>query len=259
MEGRRTDPPPGQHRTPAKSTQTGTRRPRSPEQPVHGGEWALDSTTKSPHTNRVIKKGRTGADTIGLEAETAETTPVRLRTAHANTAQPVTTTPTPFTFAARPSGLIDRISEQLRSSLDLAARITTKPNTNDVQPLVALIQRLLDTLTPPGADPIAPPCQETKRTTTPTYAEATKAPQQPLPSKGAHRANQGRPAGTSKHRDKRPQKTARPTRLVVDFTSEEHLQPPADFASPAEICATFNRFLPDTRTVKAVTRTRAGN
>ncbi|KAJ7801278.1 hypothetical protein B0H14DRAFT_3885203 [Mycena olivaceomarginata] len=123
----------------------------------------------------------------------------------------------------------------------------------DVQPLVALIQRLLDTLTTAATDSIAPPRQETEQTTTPTYAEATKAPQQPLPSNGAHRATQDRPTRTSKRSDKLPQKTARATRLVVDFTlrSTHRLRLPGGDLRRLQ-------FLPDNRAVKAVTRTRAG-
>ncbi|KAJ6508679.1 hypothetical protein C8R45DRAFT_968251, partial [Mycena sanguinolenta] len=192
---------------------------------------------------------------------TITTTPDRTHATHVNAAQPATTTPTPFTFAARPPGLIDRISEQIQSSVDLAARITVKPNTDDVQPLVALIQRLLDTLTTPAADLVALPHKETKQTKTPTYAEATKAPQQPPPPKGAHHASQARLLRTSKYGDRRPRKTTRSTRLVLDFSHSEVLPapPPANLAPPAQICAAFNKYLLETRSVKAVTRTRNGN
>ncbi|KAJ6453705.1 hypothetical protein C8R45DRAFT_1038705 [Mycena sanguinolenta] len=261
MEGRRAGPPPGRSGTPIKSTQTGSRRPRSPEPALHAGERALDSTTKSPHTNRIIKRGKTATIASGSSQETITTTPDRTHATHVNAAQPATTTPTPFTFAARPPGLIDRISEQIQSSVDLAARITVKPNTDDVQPLVALIQRLLDTLTTPAADLVALPHKETKQTKTPTYAEATKAPQQLHPPKGAHHASQARLLRTSKYGDRRPRKTTRSTRLVLDFSHSEvpPAPPPANLAPPAQICAAFNKYLPETRSVKAVTRTRNGN
>ncbi|KAJ6513475.1 hypothetical protein C8R45DRAFT_1088493 [Mycena sanguinolenta] len=215
----------------------------------------------SPHTNRVIKKGRMDADPTGSEAETTPTTPNRTQTKHPDAAQPATSTPTLFSFAVWPPGLIDCISEQLQSSLDLAARITVKPNTNDIQPLIALIQRLLNTLTTPAADLVAPLHKETKQTKNPTYTEATKAPQQSPPPKGAHHASQTHLPHTSKYGDKRPQKTTRSTRLVLDFSHSEvpPAPPPANLAPPAQICAAFNKYLPETQSVKAVTWTRNGN
>ncbi|KAJ6469371.1 hypothetical protein C8R45DRAFT_1078700 [Mycena sanguinolenta] len=188
----------------------------SPEPALHTGEWALDSTTKSPHTNRVIKRGKTATIASGSSQETTITAPDCTHATHVNAAQPVTTTLTPFAFVAQPLGLINRILEQIQSSLDMAAQITPNTDTTDVQPLVVLIQHLLDTLMTTATDSIA-------------------------------------------RSDNRPQNAARATHLVVDFTSEDHPQPPADLASLAEICTALNQFLPDIRAVKAVTRTCAGN
>ncbi|KAJ7875697.1 hypothetical protein B0H14DRAFT_3436948 [Mycena olivaceomarginata] len=111
---------------------------------------------------------------------------------------------------------------------------------------------LLDTLTPPAADSITPHVKKPNKQQTPPTLRLPRPHNNRFPRRELTRADQDRPTRTSKRSDKRPQQTARSTRLVVDFTSEEHPQPPAAFASPAEICAAFNKFLPDHRAVKAV-------
>ncbi|KAJ6462858.1 hypothetical protein C8R45DRAFT_1177603 [Mycena sanguinolenta] len=228
-------------RSPTKLAQTGSHRPTSPEPALHAGERAPDSTTKSPHTNRVIKRGKTDANAPGSHQETTTTMPDRTQAPHNDADQSANPNPTPFNIAvaSRPHR-----AHFGPTPVHVGYRSPNHSETKYQQP--------------PVAKRLAAPHKEQKTTATTTYAEAAEAAKASsrFPVK---RAQEDRPSQTSKYGNKRPQKKSLCTRLVLDFNASGRAPPPADLASPAQICAAFNEELPVTRDIKAVTRTRTGN
>ncbi|KAJ7249348.1 hypothetical protein C8J57DRAFT_1356759 [Mycena rebaudengoi] len=228
-------------RTPTHPPQTGDRRPRSPDPSLSSGdgENPLSSITKSPHTARVIKRGRTGPDaTPALDAN--HTMP--------NKPAPIPVYITPD-IDARERGieqatlatlLGDKAITDLEAALaaargfreyaDETKRIFGHLHSTIAQKATAVLSlasELRDIMQPERAPLRAPRASKPKRPTSVPNRTATKPRQRTAPS----------------------------TRLIVDLAGSRPTKKP----QPDSLCKAINDALGGRLAVSAVSTSRNGN
>ncbi|CAA7266314.1 unnamed protein product [Cyclocybe aegerita] len=196
----------------------GSRRPRSPEPTPPESEEEADQHTRSPHTKRIVKKGRTasrtGPDT--LDSEPTHTNPSTYApdtsTPHGPTETPTLTTPLPT-----PSTHGDAVSEQTRHLETLldsvlatfviiqAASTTPVTLSNHANEALSTLYKLTTPLLP-SEDRAHAATNATTPALTPelmnprkqSYADVTKPCQ--TTSKTKHQARSSPAGATTRHR-----------------------------------------------------------
>ncbi|KAK6968956.1 hypothetical protein R3P38DRAFT_3149334 [Favolaschia claudopus] len=255
MQRRRPGPAPSQRQVPAHSPKTGDRRPRSPDPFLapKEGEQSPHSITKSPHTDRVIKRGRT----------TDDATPARA----------ISPTP-PFLEVPADWQDILRINpkcsqgytalDKMRIAVQALALAKRYHDDNSLLPkymphILQAFRELRNLIEPEEQRPSAPPPRlvipDPPTPSPPTNALATKAapeqaPTAKQPSKPKH------PAAPVKRSAAKPQQRTSPsTRLIVDLTGISPTKTP----HPESLCKALNSNLDGRLAVTAVNTTRNGN
>ncbi|KAJ7232654.1 hypothetical protein B0H12DRAFT_1145051 [Mycena haematopus] len=250
---------------PTRPPETGVRRPRSPDPPLPSGDGdnPLGSITKSPHTARVIKRGRTsGPNSDATPAPDAN--------------QPTTTTPAPipvFTtqdeveaWEARVLAHFMAIQEDLVAVLATAqafgeyadtAKVLRADTLECVTAVLLAATQIRDLLQPLEQVAPAPSTAENGRTQSPhTFAEAAKAqPDRALP-RAQQPSKPKRPVPTPKRGTARPAQRITPsTRLIVDLAGSRPTKTP----HPDTLCRAINDTLDGRLAVSAVSTSRNGN
>ncbi|KAJ7512613.1 hypothetical protein B0H11DRAFT_1946522 [Mycena galericulata] len=264
-------------RTPTRPPQTGDRRPRSPDPSISSGEGEtpLDSITKSPHTARVIKRGRTGPDaTPAVDAN--RTTPNRPAPI------PVYTTPDSDVQRGIEQGALALIfCQQAIKELETVLA-TARTYRQLVDEASLLLGRHLPSSTPEHAtvlslaselrDIMQPvenptPAQSTAVNNQPgttengqqsptTFAEAVKAQHERAPPQAPRASKPKRPTSAPNRTAAKPrQRTAPSTRLVVDLAGSRPTKKP----HPDSLCRAINDALDGRLAVSAVSTSRNGN
>ncbi|KAJ7254561.1 hypothetical protein C8J57DRAFT_615282 [Mycena rebaudengoi] len=260
-------------RTPTHPPQTGDRRPRSPDPSLSSGdgENPLSSITKSPHTARVIKRGRTGPDaTPALDAN--HTMP--------NKPAPIPVYITPD-IDARERGieqatlatlLGDKAITDLEAALaaargfreyaDETKRIFGHLHSTIAQKATAVLSlasELRDIMQPVENMTPARSTADNKKNgqqSPTTFAEAVKAQQERAPPRAPRASKPKRPTSVPNRTATKPrQRTAPSTRLIVDLAGSRPTKKP----QPDSLCKAINDALGGRLAVSAVSTSRNGN
>ncbi|KAJ7185007.1 hypothetical protein C8R46DRAFT_1209193 [Mycena filopes] len=274
MSGQRPGSTSSRRQGPERPAQAGTRRPRSPDPPVPSGSKgkALESTTKSPHTDRVIKKRTTSGSDATPSSGAIPTSPYGPPPAfHLVAYQPPserTRTPTKntSTSSAAPRlgdvDLLEQIRVYLGSAVATATCIpaTSDLKTADVAPLITLIEQLRAAISPEEPSP-PPPSSAAIGPQRPSYAKATKASPRHPPAREAHAPSAAQARSTPKPQPRTPRPPSRraaPPRLIIDM---DGAAPGSNlsFIHPDTVCKAINDALPLPARVSAMTFSRVGN
>ncbi|KAJ6590117.1 hypothetical protein DFH09DRAFT_1140883 [Mycena vulgaris] len=255
-------------RTPTRPPQTGDRRPRSPDPSLSSGDGdkPLGSITKSPHTARVIKRGRNGPDATPAP-DANHTTPTQPAPIPAYTT-PVIDKSRAIEAATLAQLLGDRLLEDLKAVLALARGFTQ--SANEVELLgfcfpdikqrattaLSIATELRNIFQPLEHATPAQSTAENGQQRPHTFAEAAQAQPDQAPPQALQASKPKRPAPATKRSAAKPrQRTAPSTRLIADLTGRRPTKKP----HPDALCRAINEALDGRLAVSAVSTSRNGN
>ncbi|KAJ7246990.1 hypothetical protein C8J57DRAFT_1674468 [Mycena rebaudengoi] len=254
-----------QKRRPTRPPETGVRRPRSPDPSLSSGdeESPLRSITKSPHTARVIKRGKTSGPDATLVLDANQTTaahpaPIPVFTTHDNDDVEVLDPIVTMTLAGL---LAEKLQKELTAALATARSFrecadggkSLPPHTMErVTALLSLVGEIRDTILPTEDTAPSQSPAEKDQPSPHTFAEAAKAqPDRPLP-RAQQASKPKRPAPAPK---RATQRTTPSTRLIVEFAGSRPTKRP----HPDTLCRAINDVLDGRLAVSAVSTSRNGN
>ncbi|KAJ6575759.1 hypothetical protein DFH09DRAFT_1455234 [Mycena vulgaris] len=254
--------------TPTRPPQTGDRRPRSPDPSLSSGDGdnPLGTITKSPHTARVIKRGRTGPDATPAP-DANHTTPTQ------PAPTPVYTTPVvdknhPLEVAALAKIIGDGLLEDLKAVLALARGFTQRadeaellgfcplPIKQQVTEALSIATELRNIFQPLEHATPAQSTAENDQQRPHTFAEAAKAQPDQATPQALQASKPKRPAPATRRPAAKPrQRTAPSTRLITDLAGRRPTKKP----HPDVLCRAINEALDGRLAVSAVSMSRNGN